>query len=427
MFRTVLLLLLSLSSVIATARLHGAEIRLALANAGEHVRARNPALAAARLRIDEARGRLRGSGRLSNPELEAEYAKNVRSPEDSLEVSLTQRFPVTSRLRHEKAVSRAELDAAVAEVRDEERKLIGETRGLIVRLLGLEAQRTLRKRQLRNSRDLAEFTRRRVKSAEASAMEAAEVELDAAELSLELTQLTAEDAALRGQLRPLVGAAPGDDILLLDDGLTAPGRLPPPAGAGLKLKQRPDFRAALSKAEAARRAVHLARAQSFGDIAVGVLFAREYEEDAPEGFMREVMAGVRLSVPLPLWDRQQGRRQEAEAASLRATREIHALALTIRAEAEAARVEMRVLAAAVHALDDEILPNAVALEEGTRSAYEAGQSPLPEVMRARNKRLFLERRRVETLRDFHLARVRFEAATGQDSREANPVRSRSSK
>ena len=46
----------------------------------------NAALRAARLRIDEAKGRLLGAGRLANPEAEFEFSQNPRSPERTFAV-----------------------------------------------------------------------------------------------------------------------------------------------------------------------------------------------------------------------------------------------------------------------------------------------------------------------------------------------------
>ncbi|RYG27775.1 MAG: hypothetical protein EON93_19830, partial [Burkholderiales bacterium] len=43
--------------------------------AAEYAVRHNPSLAAARLRIEEARGRLQNSGRLANPELEGTFMK----------------------------------------------------------------------------------------------------------------------------------------------------------------------------------------------------------------------------------------------------------------------------------------------------------------------------------------------------------------
>ena len=77
----------------------------------------NPELAAARYSIGEARGRLLQSGRLANPELETDLKPNVRGREFSFGVGFVQRFPLTSRLRLERAISQAEVTAAEAEVR----------------------------------------------------------------------------------------------------------------------------------------------------------------------------------------------------------------------------------------------------------------------------------------------------------------------
>ena len=49
-----------------------------LATVGNRVRAQNPDLAAARLRIQEAVGRMNQSGRLANPEIEAGLEHNPR-------------------------------------------------------------------------------------------------------------------------------------------------------------------------------------------------------------------------------------------------------------------------------------------------------------------------------------------------------------
>jgi cobalt-zinc-cadmium efflux system outer membrane protein len=59
-----------------------------------------------------------------------------------------------------------------------------------------------------------------------------------------------------------------------------------------------------------------------------------------------------------------------------------------------------------------LLPKAADVETRFRTAFTAGQTPLTEVLRARARRLELEQRRVDALRDYHLARVRYEAAVG---------------
>lgn len=394
--------------LIATAAA-GGEVRVSLDNAAAHALRRNPSLAAARLRIDEARGRLVQSGRLANPVAELDLSRNVRAPEGAWSLALVQKFPVTARLRLEKAVSRAGLAAAEAEVRDTQRKLAAEARTLVVRWLGLRGQEILRERQLANSRELAGFTRKRAESGEASPVDASQVELESQQLETELLALSVERASLAGELRALLGLRAGDEIVVT-------GELPPLRklpGRGASPESRPDFMAARHTAEAARQSSALARAQKWDDLGVGFVIEHERAEDAPEGFDRDTFAGLKLSLALPLWNNNSGRIAESAAAARRAELETGALALKIDAEAAAARDSMAALAKVVGTIERELLPKAAHVEEQLRNAYSSGQSPLPEVLRARDRRLTLERQRLDALRDFHLARIRHDAATGR--------------
>ena len=378
--------------------------------------AHNPSLAAARLRIDEARGRALGAGRLANPEFEIDFSQNVRTPERSVGVAFVQRFPLTARLRLEKAVSHAQLAAAEAEVRDAERRLVAETRAAAVKYLALRAQRELRRQQLANSRDQTEFVSRRVAAGEASAVEVAQLDLDGQQLTVEMLQLDAARAVLSGELRTLLGVA-ADEAVEITGTLDIPGALPAKGASGA---DRADLAAARHHADAARQTVGLAKARKWEDIGVGLTAGGERTEDAPEGFSNDYFLGLKLSVPLPIWNRNEGGIAEASAAATRASKEADALAFNIRSAAEAARGEMAALARLVAEMDDGLLPKAAQVEEQLRASYGTGQTPLTEVLRARSRRLELSQRRVDALRDYHLARVRYEAALGRPASSRKP-------
>ncbi len=380
---------------------------LSVEGAAAFALAHNASLSAARLRIDEARGRLLQAGRLANPEIDADYRQNVRSRENSVGIGLAQKFPLTARLRLEKAVSQAELAAAEAEVRNAERKVAADVRTIAVKLLALAGQRQLRDRQVGNSRELGNFTRRRLESGEASAADVSLVELETLQLLTELLQIEVERIALIGELRPLLGSAANDEPVITGE-LTAPA--PPPRGGDRA--SRPDFIAAQNLAEAARQSAELARAQRWEDVSVGLKLETELAEDAPDGLQRDNFVGFRFSLPLPFWNNNAGRIAETTAAAARGQKEAEALALVIDAESAAARDAMSALSKVVTALDDSLLPKAAQLETQLRDAYSAGQTPLPEVLRARDRRVALERQRLDALRDYHLARVRHSAATG---------------
>lgn len=383
-------------------------VTLSLEDAPAHAIRHNPQLQAAALKIDEARGRLLGAGRLQNPEFDFSFSQNVRSPERAFEAGFMQRFPVTSRLHLEKRITRSQLLAAEAELRDARRRLGAEVRAAAIRYVALAAQRALREQQLTTSREQAEFVQKRVGTGEASVVDATQLDLEAEQLRVEIVQLETQRAVLAGELRTLLGV-PATQSVQITGTLGTPGKIPA-RGAGVIT--RPDLEAAQHQANAAREAVSLARARKWEDVGAGLTATAERAEDAPDGFSNDYFVGFRVSVPFPLWNQNQGAIAEAAATAARVEKEKSALAFAIRSEAEAARGEMAVLAKLIGQMDSSLLPKAAALEEQVRGAYTAGQTPVTEVLRARGRSLELSQRRIDVLRDFHLAKTRWEAALG---------------
>lgn len=380
---------------------------LTLQTVTAHALRHNADLEAARMTIAEAQGRLLQAGRHANPEVETEWKPNVRGREMSAGIGVMQKLPLTSRLRLEKAVSRAELAAAEAEVREAERKISTDVRTLAVKILALQARRVLEQKQITNGKEIATLVTKLAAAGEGSTLEAGQVELEAAQLELGLLQTDAEIAALTGELRPLLGMNSGRTLEIS-------GELPEVKSTGRqepRLEKRPDYQMATAKAEAASQAVKLAQAGKWEDLSIGLAAEVERMEDAPDGLEADTFIGLKFSLPLPLWNQNEGNIQSARAAAQRAEKEAGALALRIRNEAAAAQREMEISASILRQSDD-LLPKTAALEERYRKSYGAGQSTLTEVLRIRDRRLSLQTARLNALRDFHLARVRSEAALG---------------
>lgn len=397
-----------LSTLAVTLSAQARELSLSVENAAGYAIQHNPALAAARFRIEEAHGRLDAAGRRPNPELEFELSQNVRTPEHGAGVAWMQKYPRTARLALEKGVSRAQLTAAEAEVRDAERKLAGEVRIAAVGLLALEKERGLRGQQILNSEELTAFMLKRVQSGEASAVDAAQLELEAKQLGTQMLMLDVEKATLLGTLRPLLGVATRDTLAIT-------GALGEPSGiaaTSATITARGDYRAAQAHAEAARQGVELAKANKWEDITVGISASHDRSEDAPDGLSRDTMFGVKVNIPLPLWSKNEGQIREATAAAKRTEKEVEVVAAQIRAEAAAARGEMAALAKIVADIDEKLIPQAKQIEEQLRANYAGGLTPLTEVIRARGKRFEMEAQRLDALRDWHFARAKHQTATG---------------
>jgi cobalt-zinc-cadmium efflux system outer membrane protein len=379
-----------------------------LGSIGDRIRAQNPDLAAARLRIQEAVGRMNQSGRLSNPEIEAGLEHNSRFREGKLEIGFSQRFPVTGRLQLEKDVSLTELKASEAEVREVERLIIAKAREAVVKVLATRQRRDLLREQVGVSKEFANFLSEIAAKGEGSALDSGQAKLEATSLAMEIRQLDAGETALVGELKPLLGMRPGES-------LSVSGSLPSPSlpSVAADPARRPDFQAAKLNAQAAAQGVALEQARRYDDVEGGLFAAAERTEDAPEGYENEAIIGLRFKIALPFWNKNEGAIQEAEARKERTEKEAIALGRGIRLEAEAARAEMAEWTRLIGEIDSTLLPLADEQSKLAEDAYRNGQGEIQSVLRSREKRLQLSAAKLDALREFHLARVRHESALGK--------------
>ncbi|MBK1834325.1 TolC family protein [Roseibacillus ishigakijimensis] len=373
------------------------------------IRAHNPALAAARWRIAEARGTQQASGLRDNPELEGGFSFNNTLREGGLELGLSQRFPVTNRLQLEKTVTTTLVLQAEAEVQAVEQQLIHEARTQLVEILTLRQQLALRSEQITLAGELAAFIEEAATKGELSPLDAGQAQLESVRLEAEIPQLKAQEEMLAGRLKALLGMQPADQLHV------AGQQLPPvtvPDG-GLLIRNRSDLTASRLASEAARQTVALEEARRYDDIEVGVVAGLERSEDAPEGFENEGIVGVRVKMALPFWDKNEGQIARAKATAARHEQKTIALGEQLRNEAGAALGEMKQWSALLHQIDSELLPLAEKQAVESESAYRQGLGDLQAYLRVREQRLDLANSRLESLRNFHLARLRYEAALGQ--------------
>ena len=372
------------------------------------VRSGNPDLAAARLRVAEATARAKQAGLPANPEIESEFRHDPSFREGGMEIAFTQRFPVTARLRLEKDVSLTELKASEAEVREVERQIIAKAREAVVKVLATRQRRELLREQVGVSKEFADFLSGVAAKGEGSALDAGQAKLEATSLSMEIRQLDASEAALVGELKPLLGMRPGES-------LSVSGSLPTPSlpSVAVDPERRPDFQAAKLNAQAAAQGVALEQARRYDDVEGGLFAAAERTEDVPEGYENEAIIGLRFKIALPFWNKNEGAIQEAEARKERKEKEAIALGRGIRLEAEAARAEMAEWTRLIGEIDSTLLPLADEQSKLAEDAYRNGQGEIQSVLRSREKRLQLSAAKLDALREFHLARVRHETSLGK--------------
>ncbi len=377
-----------------------------LSSVGDRVRSQNPDLKAARFTIAEAAGRLRQSGRLENPQLEVGVEHNTKFSEGLFELGLSQKFPITDRLKLEKDLGSTAVLAAQTEVREITNRLVGQANAALVRVLAVRQRKELLNEQAEVANKLADFIAEVAKKGEASSLEAGQAKLEAARFLTQSRQLAATEHQAIGELKPLLGIRPGEPLHV--SGSLPSLRLP----EGADDVERPALEMARLAVIEAEQQTAIERTKRYGDVEAGLYAGAERRIDAPDGAEVDGIVGLRFKIPLPFWDKNEGNIEAAEAKAERRRQEVTALDQGIRLEAEAARAEMLEWANLATEIELTLSPQAAEQTDLAEQAWRNGQGDLLAVLRSREQRLELAAARLDALQNFQLARVRYQTALG---------------
>ena len=375
-----------------------AAARLALAN--------NPELVAARGLVAEVEARASGMGRLPNPELETEFAAGARE-RGRIEVGLSQRFPRTARLRLERKVAAEAVALARLEIAVREAEIAARAQAAVLDLAAARAGLGLVEKQAALAREFAEAQAGQAAEGQLSALVVAQARFAARETEFGLAERRAEEALAVGALAAVLGGE-ADATFEVDANLALPPEAPSPSGLG----PRGDLALAERALAAGDAEVSLARASGREDYIAGVFVEGEQERDALGDRERELLVGLRFSVPLPVRDVAAPAVAEKQAARRRLVLERDALAFAARSEVAASGSVLRSRHAAALALANELLPAAREFLAATSAAHARGEAEFSDIFRARERLAEVERADLAARHTYHLALVRHLAATG---------------
>ncbi len=391
-----------------------AAFSLSLEEVPSRVAARNIQLRAMEFRIRESRARRDNAGRWSNPIATSFFQSEGGGSGYQAQFGFDQPIPLAGRLRQEKAVSERQLAVTEREVADYRRLLIAKARIVATKIVALQEEITIRDRQLKVAQELTEFVKQAGNQGEISPLDVDHAQMEEVQLELEIHHLKHDALAHRGELKAFLSLDPEVPLELS-------GSLPMPettVSSGEEWHSRPDYQAALARIKTAESEVRLARARRWRDIQLGVLLTPSKEEDFPSGYRQEFWSGLRLTVPLPLWNDNRWVVEEKLAQVAQFELSAQALANEIRNQAAAERETMMILGIHAHEIRDELLPQIIEHMEHADVAFRAGQVDLPRLLRTRNRRVEIEVRLLESISNYHLAKVRYETTLGTQLEDA---------
>jgi cobalt-zinc-cadmium efflux system outer membrane protein len=372
----------------------------------------NPDMQAQRMDELAANGRLDQAGLLlsTNPVVEGTSAKKKYPADaggqefDNYEVRLSQEFEIAGQRGLRVDAAEKNLEKVSFEIKDRERVLVADVKDAFATALAAKSKRSLAEETAKLQEELYEFAEIKFKAGDVAALEMnlASVELGKAKRDLLLASREYREHLLA--LQGLLG-------MKLDEAFELEGTLPASAPATpdksalkqLAISRRPDIQAAAADVAGSASAVRLAARETFPNLTLSGF----YEKDE-----RANISGMMLSVPLPLFNRNQAERKEAQARSKQSMIRQASLEQTIERELEEAYSGLMTAVEELALFRKEILDKALENLELMNLSYKEGKIGFFEVRLAQKDSLDAQLAYLDSQLRTQLALNALEKATG---------------
>ncbi len=390
--------------------------QLSLADAINTARRENRDLTAAKFIIEQAQGRLMQAGLWPNPELEiARSSDRVFGDkgEYSGSAGFKQRFPISGRLADAENVARVDVASSIAEVRNQQRLLIGDVAGRYRELLVIHEKLRVNQQLEKTLQHLIDVTQKRLKVAEVSPADLNLEKLELQKLILSRSTLTIEKEVAEVALNQLLGREPTTALYLsekIDSKLNLDVLRKASAEA---VSRRPDRQQLALQIDRAQAEVQLAKAERWEDWTVGFGYERDRTvfDSSTIPTDSSDLVGVSVSIPLPLWNRNEGKIAEASASRGQAHAQLLALELKIQSEVQTAENQVRRLIDVLKQYDKESLPLAEQNVALLQKSYTDGLIAITAVIQAQQQQREIRQSYTEAVGDFLKSLTEFETTT----------------
>lgn len=406
-----LLWLLLLGNSIA----QGQSTNLSLAGAVQTALLNNRDLRAARYTLEQAQARLQQAGRWANPEIEISGQSDVlfgNQGEAAFSAGIYQAFPLTSRLSISRQIGQLDIERAQREILNYERLLVERVRIHYIRVVSGEAKVALWKRIEKQQAEIVAAATQRLAAGQGSATESALASaaqtaawnhLNEAETQVELDRIT---------LKTLLGF-PSDHSIYLRDSLSQiTDSLRKKTGERPTVLQRSDAELLLLDTDRAELAIQLAQSEAWEGLRIGVEYTYDRGMDEPEGLGTDQFLGLKVSIPLPLWNRNQGTAAEKQALRAEMQARLEALRLEIANSLAASLREVQLLQQRVAQIRQRGITSLQTHEKDLRKGVEEGRVDLRDWLAVRSQLTELQVAEVAATAELSEAYARLGAVVG---------------
>ncbi|MBL9116586.1 MAG: TolC family protein [Verrucomicrobiaceae bacterium] len=272
---------------------------------------KNPEIAFYEAQIQIAQGRRIEAGKKSNPTLTAQIGTwDVKGVGDgpAWQAAVSQTFEWPGRISLRKAIADRQIALAELGLQSLKASLSAKARGVGMQFLVQQEKLDATQAALSRLKGVLNVLVQRDPAGVAPLLEMRILEAQVLAFNKAIADATKEKERIKLELNFLRGAAPEADLHLTASNLELPALPSLDSLLTLAQKQNFDIRARQAEVQQQGFEVELARNERGPSVTVQPFVARQ--QAGPE---REINAGISVSIPLPLWNRNQGNIAAAEA------------------------------------------------------------------------------------------------------------------
>jgi cobalt-zinc-cadmium efflux system outer membrane protein len=376
---------------------------LTLAAAQARVLQRNAALQALGHDVSAQDGLVRQAGVIPNPELSSLVEDRQRATR-STTIQLTQAIELGGKRSTRIAAAEAERELAGAILNARRADLRAQTSIAFHHLLAAQARLALAETTLALARQALDGAAGRVAAGKNSPVDESRARIAMAGAGIDLMQARADAGNARETLAALWGAS-GQDLEPIEGQLERLPEAPPLPVLLERLAQSPGVNRANSELQRRLALGRVERARRMPDLAVTV----GSKKDEQLGHRQAVFG---LSLPLPLFDRNQGRIDESAQRTQQARAELAAATASLASELRIAHSRLLLARGQALALQSDHLPAARSTYEAARKGYEYGKFSILDVFDAQRVLLQAQSQHLRVLADAHGAAADIERILG---------------
>jgi len=354
-----------------------------------------PQIAEAKAMVEAAEGRARQAGAFPNPELIAgaqqlPLSGNQPNEKEYL-AGLGQTVPLSGRLGKAREAELLEREVRTRGLDVKRREIRQRVHNAFATALYQEKAYQTQKDILQNAEKGLAATRARVEAGDALKEELARVEIELARAKVELQRTV----SLRAQALVGLVAAIGDatlNVKSLAGTMEATFDIPALESLVADLPAQPESALADADIRARMARVDLEKAERIPDVKVEVLYHRLEATSANT-------VDMGLSIPLPLFDRNQGKLREARAEQAAAEARARMTQNELTTRLRESYLQLTAALANSQTLKTEILGKADTILKAAEARYAAGDIGLAEVLPVRRDWAAVQLAYLESLRD----------------------------